>query len=255
MRDASCCQAPETWPARDRARRTTASRVRRSAASSMSMEEGALALIPKLSRRRAAPKPTGRTPCGHASRRQRSEASVGVTSAQALGQRGCQSGVGRRRRRAGAPSRQPATPASRLNCAHRRSRRIALPRVSAFRLFIRVRAGRAAASRSARPRPAPPRRHRGRPASAARFTSSLARPRCSEVVAERRVAQRHAHVAQHRASRSDRAASAMIGSFSRQVRQQRVGQAEVAFRVLEVDRVDLVRHGRRADLARAAVAA
>jgi hypothetical protein len=28
-----------------------------------------------------------------------------------------------------------------------------------------------------------------------------------------------------------------------------VGQAEVAFRVLEVDRIDLVRHGRRADLA------
>jgi hypothetical protein len=36
----------------------------------------------------------------------------------------------------------------------------------------------------------------------------------------------------------------LIGSFSAQVAQQRVGQAEVALGVLEVDRVDLVRHGR-----------
>eukprot|EP00952_Eustigmatos_sp_NYUAD-ZCMA_P003828 16765-Eustigmatos_ZCMA.PRE.1 len=31
--------------------------------------------------------------------------------------------------------------------------------------------------------------------------------------------------------------------------QHRVGQADIAFRIFEVDRVDLVRHGRRADLA------
>ena len=40
-----------------------------------------------------------------------------------------------------------------------------------------------------------------------------------------------------------------IGSFSAEVREQRVGEAEIAFRVLEVDRVDLVRHRARADLA------
>lgn len=34
-----------------------------------------------------------------------------------------------------------------------------------------------------------------------------------------------------------------------QVLEQRVGNAEVSFRVLEVDRVDLVRHGRGADFA------
>jgi hypothetical protein len=33
------------------------------------------------------------------------------------------------------------------------------------------------------------------------------------------------------------------------VTQQRIGQTEVSFRVLEIDRIDLVRHRRRADLA------
>jgi hypothetical protein len=40
-----------------------------------------------------------------------------------------------------------------------------------------------------------------------------------------------------------------IGSFSARCLQHRVGQAEVAFGILEVDRIDLVRHGRRADFA------
>ena len=40
-----------------------------------------------------------------------------------------------------------------------------------------------------------------------------------------------------------------IGSFSARCLQHGVGQAEVAFGILEVDRIDLVRHGRRADFA------
>ncbi len=68
------------------------------------------------------------------------------------------------------------------------------------------------------------------------------------VVAEHRMAERHSHVAQHRAV-GEVALPAADRQLLRQMRQQRVGQAEVALGVLEVDRVHLVRHGRRTDFA------
>ena len=66
--------------------------------------------------------------------------------------------------------------------------------------------------------------------------------------AEQRVAERHAHVAQHRRV-GEVALPARDRQLLGQVPQQRVGEPEVALGVLEVDRVDLVRHRRRADLA------
>ena len=67
-------------------------------------------------------------------------------------------------------------------------------------------------------------------------------------VGQRGVAEGHADVAQHRAV-GQVALPAADRQLLAQVAQQRVGEAEVALGVLEVDRVDLVRHGRRADLA------
>ncbi len=62
------------------------------------------------------------------------------------------------------------------------------------------------------------------------------------------MAERDAQVAQHRAV-AEVALEAADRQLLAEVREQRVGQAEVAFGILEVDRVDLVRHRRRADLA------
>ena len=67
-------------------------------------------------------------------------------------------------------------------------------------------------------------------------------------VGQRGVAQRHADVAQHGAV-GQVALPAADGQLFREVAQQCVGQAQVAFGVLEVDGVDLVRHGAGANLA------
>ena len=57
-----------------------------------------------------------------------------------------------------------------------------------------------------------------------------------------RIAQRHAHVAQHRAV-GEVTLPAADGQLLAQVMQQRIGQSQVAFSVFKVDRVDFVRHG------------
>src|SRR6185437_286062 len=64
-----------------------------------------------------------------------------------------------------------------------------------------------------------------------------------------RMAERHAEIAQH-GGVGEIALPAGDGELVREVPQQRVGDAEVALRVLEIDRVDFVRHGRGADLGR-----
>ena len=68
------------------------------------------------------------------------------------------------------------------------------------------------------------------------------------IVGQQRVAEGDAHVAQHRRV-GQVALQARDRQLLGQVPQQRVGEAEIAFGVLEIDRIDLVRHGRRADLA------
>ena len=60
------------------------------------------------------------------------------------------------------------------------------------------------------------------------------------------IAQSHAHVAQHRAVRQV-ALPAADGQFFTQVAQHGIGQAEVAFGVFKINRVDLVWHGGRAN--------
>src|SRR5689334_18969435 len=69
------------------------------------------------------------------------------------------------------------------------------------------------------------------------------------VVGDEAVAEGHAHVAQH-GGIGEVALPAGYRQLLGEVAQQRVGEAEVAFRILEVDRVHLVWHGGRADLAR-----
>ena len=87
-----------------------------------------------------------------------------------------------------------------------------------------------------------------------RIDVELGEPLPQRSAAEHRVAERDAEVAQH-----GRVGEVALPARHRQllgeVAQQRVGEAEVAFGVLEVDRVDLVRHRRRADLAGHASAA
>ena len=58
--------------------------------------------------------------------------------------------------------------------------------------------------------------------------------------------QRHAEVAQHRRV-GEVALPARNRQLLREVTQQRIGDAEIAFGILEIDRIDLVRHGRGAD--------
>ena len=63
------------------------------------------------------------------------------------------------------------------------------------------------------------------------------------------MAERDAHVAQH-GRIGEVALPARDRKLLAHVPQQRVGDAEIAFGILEVDRVHLVRHGRGADFAR-----
>ena len=65
---------------------------------------------------------------------------------------------------------------------------------------------------------------------------------------QQRVAEGDAHVAQD-GGIGQVALHARHRQLVRQVAQHRVGEAKVAFCILEVDRIDLVRHGRAADLA------
>ena len=78
--------------------------------------------------------------------------------------------------------------------------------------------------------------------------SILARPRPSALQAMRVCAERDAAVAQH-----GRVGEIALPARQRQlvgeVPQQRVGDAEVAFGIFEVDRIHLVRHGGGADFA------
>ena len=67
-------------------------------------------------------------------------------------------------------------------------------------------------------------------------------------IGQRGITQGHAHVAQHGAV-GQVALPAADGQLFREVAQQCVGQAQVAFGVFKVDRVDLVRHGAGANLA------
>ena len=76
----------------------------------------------------------------------------------------------------------------------------------------------------------------------------VAGPARSDSPAEQRVPERHAHVAQHRRI-GEVALPARDWQLLRHVAQERVGEPEIALGILEVDRVDLVRHRRRADLA------
>ena len=70
----------------------------------------------------------------------------------------------------------------------------------------------------------------------------LAQAALGGVVGQQAVAQGHAHVAQD-GGVGQVTLPAADGQFLGQVRQQGIGQAQVAFGVLEVDGVDLVRHG------------
>ena len=68
------------------------------------------------------------------------------------------------------------------------------------------------------------------------------------MVGQRRVAECHAHVAQH-GGVGQVALPTADGQLLAQVAQQGVGQAQIAFGVFKIDGVDLVRHGARAHLA------
>ena len=105
-----------------------------------------------------------------------------------------------------------------------------------------------AASRSAPPRRALPSSRRDPRRCARGSASSLSRPRGTTSYASRLWPERHADVAQH-GRIGEVALPARDRQLLRQVAQQRVGDAQVALGVLEVDRVHLVRHRRGADLA------
>ncbi len=96
--------------------------------------------------------------------------------------------------------------------------------------------------------PAVPSSPRDRRRGASRSTSTRARPRETDWIATSECASatpRLRWTVESVRSRCQRE----IGSFSRHEPQQRVGDAEIAFGILEVDRVHLVRHRRRADFA------
>ena len=87
--------------------------------------------------------------------------------------------------------------------------------------------------------------------SAARRAGSasiLPRPRSSARQRDQACAERDADIAQHRRV-GEVALPARDRQFVGEVPQQRIGDAEVAFGILEIDRVDLVRHRRGADFA------
>src|SRR5207247_765 len=67
-------------------------------------------------------------------------------------------------------------------------------------------------------------------------------------VTQQGVTQGNAHVTQHRRI-GQVALPARDRQLVRKMAQERVGKTEISLRILEVDRVDLVRHGRRSDLA------
>ena len=81
-----------------------------------------------------------------------------------------------------------------------------------------------------------------------RIDAELAQAAQQRIEADQRMAERGAQRAQH-----GRIGQVALPAADRQLGgemfEQRVGDAEVAFGILEVDRVDLVRHGRTADFA------
>ena len=76
----------------------------------------------------------------------------------------------------------------------------------------------------------------------------LAQPGVQRLIRQHSVAQRDTHIAQHGAV-GQVTLPAADGQLFAQVAQHRVGQAQIAFGVLEINRVDLVRHGGRTHLA------
>ena len=76
----------------------------------------------------------------------------------------------------------------------------------------------------------------------------LGKTRLQRLIGQHGMPQRHAHIAQHGGVRQVTLPAA-DGQFFAQVAQQGVAQAQVAFCVLEIDRVDLVWHGGRANFA------
>src|SRR6218665_4029981 len=80
-------------------------------------------------------------------------------------------------------------------------------------------------------------------ARGARVDFELVQAGEQRAMGQRGMAQGDAHVAQHGAI-AQVPLPAADGQLFRQMPEQRIGQAQVAFGVLEVDRVDLVRHGR-----------
>ena len=80
-----------------------------------------------------------------------------------------------------------------------------------------------------------------------RICLQLAEPLNRCLQCNQNVRERHAEVSLDGRIR-EVALPAGNGQFARKVIQQRIGESEIAFRVFEVDRIDLVRHRRRADL-------
>ena len=78
--------------------------------------------------------------------------------------------------------------------------------------------------------------------------SILARPRAERTPGDQRVPERDAEVAQH-GRIGEIALPARDRQLLGEMAQQRIGDPAVAFRILEIDRIDLVRHGGGADLA------
>src|SRR5690606_929102 len=76
----------------------------------------------------------------------------------------------------------------------------------------------------------------------------LAKPLEDCLVSYEAVTKTYPHVAQH-SGVSQVALPARYRQLASEMFEHRVGDAEVALGVLEVDRIDLVRHGRRAHLA------
>ena len=160
-----------------------------------------------------------------------------------------QAGVARRRHRQQALLRigrqRRALPMNALQ----RLARDALAARQLLQLLVRVRQAVAAHHGLHRLRPALPSSRRGRRRARSGSTFELAQAAQQRVVARaacsRSAMPRLRSTVESVRSRCQR----LIGSFSREVREQRIGEAEVAFGVLEVDRVDLVRHRRRADFA------
>ena len=77
----------------------------------------------------------------------------------------------------------------------------------------------------------------------------FAKPALQCVPCDEAVRERHADIAQYRRI-GEIALPARNRQFGGEVMQQRIGDAEVAFRIFEIDGVDLVRHGRGTDFAR-----